>query len=86
MALFSDQAEMRVAWLNGNAQFPIPKDYIGDWKSDFWLLEGPQNGNARGTINVQMNFSETSAYDKAVLDVSKYELVKKVLNTIEAVT
>ena len=78
MTVFSDRAEMEVAWTKGNAVMPCPKDYTGDWKRDFWLIQGPQVGENVGKIQVQMNFMEKAAYDKAVLDVTNYT-VKRVL-------
>ena len=82
---FSDQSEMSVKWVNGNAQFPVPKDYEGDYPTDFWLLEGPQVGEKTGVIKVQFNFREKAAYDKAVLDTKSYTLIKKVTAMTEVI-
>ena len=79
---FSDQAEMSVKWTQGNAQFPTPKDYVGDFPVDFWLIEGPQNGERNGMIKVRFNFRQKAAYDKAVLDTANYTLIKKVTTVV----
>ena len=78
---FSDRAEMQVKWTDSNAQFPVPKDFVGEWQPDYWLLEGPQNG-AKGTIRVQMNFRQKATYDKAALDTGNYTLIKKVTTVV----
>ena len=83
---FSDQAEMTAKWQNGNAVFPVPKDYDGEYPTDFWLLEGPQVGEKTGAIKVQFNFKAKAAYDKAVLDTKSYTLIKKVVPVTEVGT